>query len=87
MSNDDNNLVGNVSTVLTWIWVFVSPYLADYVTQDQFVTLGVAIVGLVIAVWSSYNPNTFKFLKNYKVAGDDGFAADESDLINEEYEC
>lgn len=83
MSND--NWEGNVSTILTWLWVIVSPYLADYFTQDQFVTLGIAIIGIVIAVWSSYNPNTFKFLHN------DGNSCDckvdsEETVMNDEYE-
>lgn len=61
---NDDNWKGNVSTILTWVWVIVAPYLADYFTQESFVTLGVAIVGIVIAVWSSCNPNSFKWLGN-----------------------
>lgn len=62
----DTNLNGNLSTIAVWIWVFISPYLTDYITQDQFSTLFVAIVGLIIALYSSYNPNSFKFLNNEK---------------------
>ena len=86
MSGNDN-WEGNVSTILTWIWVIVAPYLSEYFTQDQFVTVGIAIVGLIIAVWSSYNPNTFRFLKNDKKEADVCVCAEtEEDLINEEYE-
>lgn len=60
----DTNLTNNLSTIAVWVWVIVSPYIADYFTQDQFVTLFVAIIGLILAVYSSYNPNTFKFLGN-----------------------
>ena len=49
-----------------WVWVFISPYIAEYITQDQFTALFVAIVGLCLAIYSSYNPNTFKFLNNQK---------------------
>lgn len=80
-----NNWEGNVSTILTWIWVIVAPYLADYFTQDQFVAVGLSIVGIIIAVWSSYNPNTFGFLKNNKSECDCEFETEE-DLVNEEYE-
>ena len=61
---NDTNLTNNLSTIAVWVWVIVSPYIADYFTQDQFTTLFVAIIGLIIAVYSSYNPNTFKFLGN-----------------------
>ena len=85
MSNE--NWEGNASTILTWIWVIVAPYLSEYFTQDQFVTVGIAIVGLIIAVWSSYNPNTFRFLKNDKKEADVCVCAEtEEDLINAEYE-
>ena len=83
---NDENWEGNVSTILTWLWVIVAPYLADYFTQDQFVTVGIAIVGLCIAVWSSYNPNTFKFLDNEKKDCEcEVIVANEEDLVNEEY--
>lgn len=81
---NDENWEGNASTILTWIWVLVAPYLADYFTQDQFVTVGIAIIGLVIAVWSSYNPNTFKFLDNDKKECECVIETEE-DLVNEEY--
>ena len=82
-----DNWQGNVSTILTWVWVLVAPYLADYFTQDQFISVGLAVVGLIIAVWSSYNPNTFKFLKNdQSECSCDVETETEEDLINEEYE-
>ena len=80
-----DNWEGNASTILTWLWVIVAPYLAEYFTQDQFVTVGIAVVGLCIAVWSSYNPNTFKFLDNDKNKCDCVIVETEEGLINEEY--
>lgn len=82
---NEENWEGNVSTILTWLWVIVAPYLAEYFTQDQFVTIGLAVVGLIIAVWSSYNPNTFAFLDNEKEDCVCDVVGSEEDLINEEY--
>ena len=60
----DTNLTNNLSTIAVWVWVIVSPYIADYFTQDQFVTLFVALFGLILAVYSSYHPNKLKWLGN-----------------------
>ena len=81
----NENWEGNVSTILMWIWVLVAPYLADYFTQDQFVALGLAVVGIIIAVWSSYHPNTFAFLKNDKTGCDCSLETEEK-VLNDEYE-
>lgn len=58
MSND--NIIGNFSTIAVWIYTILAPFIAQYVSQEVFL----AIFGLILAVWSSANPNTFKFLKN-----------------------
>ena len=80
---DDNNIMGNASTIAVWVWVFISPYIAEYITQDQFTVLFTALVGLCIAVYSSYNPNTFKFLHNDK---DCTCPASNEQVLNDEYE-
>lgn len=77
-----DNLKGNLSTILVWVYVIVAPYLADYMTQDQFVTLMTAIIGICLAVYSSYNPNSFKFLGNDKECD----CEIEEIVLNEEYE-
>ena len=59
-----NNLQGNLSTILVWIYCIIAPYIAQYMSQDQFVTIMTALVGLIVAIWSAYNPNSFKFSKN-----------------------
>lgn len=82
--NDSDNWKGNVSTILTWVWVIVAPYLADYFTQESFVTLGVAIVGIVLAVWSSCNPNSFKWLGNGSEKKVDEVSIEE-EVLNDEY--
>lgn len=82
--NDSDNWKGNVSTILTWVWVIVAPYLADYFTQESFVTLGVAIVGIVIAVWSSCNPNSFEWLGNDSEKKVEEGSIEE-EVLNDEY--
>ena len=84
-----DNIKGNLTTILMYVWVLVSPYIAKYVTQDQFIALGTAIVGIVIAIVSSYYPNTFKFLNNDKECNaeylNEVFGIDE--VLNDEYEA
>ena len=77
-----NNLEGNLSTILVWIYVIIAPYICKYMSQDQFVTIMTAVVGLIITIWSAYNPNSFKFLGN---AEEEPKAETEEDLINDEY--
>lgn len=83
-----DNFIGNLSTIAVWCWVIVAPYLVDYMTQDQFIALFTAIVGIALALFSSYHPNTFKFLNN----DDDmpiGIQIDKVTLeriLNDEYE-
>ena len=57
---------GNISTIAAWIYGIIGPtYLATYgIDQGIFTVLLVIIIGVIINVWSSYNPNTFKVLGN-----------------------
>ena len=57
---------GNISTIAAWIYDIIGPtYLATYgIDQGIFTILLVIIIGVIINVWSSYNPNTFKVLGN-----------------------
>jgi hypothetical protein len=77
-----NNLQGNLSTILVWIYCIIAPYIAQYMSQDQFVTIMTALVGLIVAIWSAYNPNSFKFLGNDTP---EPKRESEEDLINDEY--
>lgn len=79
----EEDIKNNVSTIATWIYVLIAPYVAKYFTQDQFVTLVIAIVGLAIAIYSSKHPNTMAILKNNKTETQQ---ETEENLINEEYE-
>jgi hypothetical protein len=75
-----DNIQGNVSTIAVFIYTILAPYIAQYISQEVFL----AIFGLILVLWSAYNPNTFKFLGNDKPA----FALeDEEVVLNDEYEC
>lgn len=78
-----DNLTGNISTIAVWIYVILAPYISQYITQDVFI----ALVGVIIAVWSSANPNDFAFLNNdIKPCGGNCGCSSEEELVNEEYE-
>lgn len=57
---------GNISTIAAWIYGIIGPtYLVTYgIDQGTFTVLLVIIIGVIINVWSSYNPNTIAFLGN-----------------------
>lgn len=78
-----NDIRENLSTILVWIYVIIAPFIADYMSQDQFVAIATAFVGLVLAIYSSYHPNTFKFLDNNEQCA----CEVEEVVMNDEYEC
>lgn len=55
-----DNIQGNVSTIAVAIYALLAPYIAQYVSEDVFL----AIVGLILVIWSAYNPNSFAILGN-----------------------
>lgn len=69
---------GNISTIVSMLWIILSPYLAQYVTQEAFI----AICGLIIIVWSACNPNSFEVFGN---ATKKVIKTDET-VLNDEYE-
>lgn len=75
---------GNISTIATWIAVLISPFLVRYgveIDQATLVTFFTALITIIIAIWSSKNPNTFKILGNAKTP-----INPEEPVLNEEYE-
>lgn len=60
----DDNWQGNASTILMLVWVIVAPYIAQYLTQDQFTVIGVAVIGVILKLLDAYYPNTFRIFKN-----------------------
>lgn len=61
--------IGNISTIANWISILLYPIVLKYgidIDQEILTTFIYTLIVIMIAVWSSYNPNNFKFLKNFK---------------------
>ena len=71
----------NLSTFFVWAWIIIGPYLVEYMNEEQFVTLGVIIVGIIGAIYSSKHPNKLNILGNGPTPVD---AAEP--VLNDEYE-
>ena len=78
-----DNPTGNISTILKFVYMILAPYIVQYMTEDQFLVIGTALIGLIIAIVDAYYPNTFKILKN----NIEPVIETEEDLVNDEYEC
>ena len=60
-----SNHTGNISTIVKMILLTVLPYIiADTQTQDQVISIILAIVGLIIAYVDAKYPNTVALLDN-----------------------
>ena len=77
-----DNPTGNISTILKFVYMIIAPYIVQYMTEDQFLVIGTAVIGLIIAVVDAYYPNTFKFLGNAPEPMET-----EEVVMNDEYEC
>lgn len=73
------NAQGNISTVGVMIWTILCPYISQYVSQEVFL----AIFGLLIVIWSAYNPNTFAIFNNNT---EPKTVDSEEPVLNDEYE-
>lgn len=61
--------IGNISTIANWISILLYPIIVKYgieIDQEILTTFIYTLIVIAIAVFSSYNPNNFKFLKNFK---------------------
>ena len=85
MRNNDDDWQNNVSTIISFLWVFIAPYLANYFTKDQFITLVLAIISVAILVWSAFNPNRMGIFGNKEVESVTDNVESEEDLMNPEY--
>lgn len=72
----------NVSTIAVVVYGVLSPFLAQYLSADEFSALIIAILSIVLAIYSAKNPNTFKVLGNDKPK--DCICTEET-VLNEEY--
>lgn len=73
----------NVSTVAVLVYGVLSPYLAQYLSAEEFSALCIALVSIVLVLYSEKHPNTFKALGNGKY---DGNCDCEETVMNEESE-
>ena len=68
--NEELN-IGNISTIATWASILLYPFVVKYgvdIDQETLTTFIYTLIVIMIAIWSSYNPNTLKCLKNFKEA-------------------
>lgn len=57
----------NISTIATFLAICITGLLAYFgytVDQAQMASVLMSVITLIIAIWSSKNPNTFAFLGN-----------------------
>lgn len=72
----------NISTIATFLAICITGILAYFgytVDQGQMATVLMSVITLIIAIWSSKNPNTLEVLGNKT-----GPVAD-SEILNDEY--
>jgi len=74
-----DNVQGNVSTIAVAVYALLAPYIAQYISQEVFL----ALIGLLLVLWSAYNPNSFAILGNAK----EQTLETEESVLNDEYEC
>ena len=75
----------NISTIATFAAICLTTILAYFgytVDQAQATTVIMGVITLIIAIWSSKNPNTLAFLGNATDTLDT-----EEHVLNDEYEC
>ena len=77
----NDELKNNLSTIIVILTGALSPFVAQYLTHEQFSALVIAMVNVIFILYSAKYPNTMKIFGNNK--GCDG--ANEEIILNEEY--
>ena len=75
----------NISTIATFLAICITGILAYFgytVDQAQLATVLMSVITLIIAIWSSKNPNTLAILGNAPTP-----IESEETVLNDEYEC
>ena len=75
----------NISTIATFLAICITGLLAYFgytVDQAQMASVLMSVITLIIAIWSSKNPNTFACLGNAPAP-----INAEEPVLNDEYEC
>ena len=83
-----SNHTGNISTIVKMVLLTVLPYIiADSQTQDQVISIILAIVGLIIAYIDAKYPNTLSFLDNAPTLEEPAQVGEirQPIILNEEY--
>ena len=83
-----SNHTGNISTIVKMVLLTVLPYIiADTQTQDQVISIILAIVGLIIAYIDAKYPNTLSFLDNEDTLEEPAQVGEirQPIILNEEY--
>ena len=77
----DDDLKNNLSTIAVLCYAILSPYIAQYLTAEQFSALFIAIVGVIFVIYSARHPNTMG------IFGNNGCDCEmeEEIILNEEY--
>lgn len=87
----ETNYIGNISTIANWISILLYPIVLKYgidIGQEILTTFIYTLIVIIIAVFSSYNPNSFDFLGNGNLV-DIGTRLGyplEKTVLNDEYE-
>jgi type IV secretory pathway VirB2 component (pilin) len=74
----------NLSTIATFLAICITGILAYFgytVDQAQLATVLMSVITLIIAIWSSKNPNTLAILGNAPTP-----VESEETVLNDEYE-
>lgn len=61
---DIEYLKNNLSTIAVLIYGAFSPFLAQYMSAEQFSASFIAIISVILIMYSAAHPNTFQILGN-----------------------
>lgn len=76
-----DDLRNNLSTIVVILCGALSPFVAQYLTQEQFSALVIAIINVFFILYSAKYPNTFRSLGNAKY----DCTCNEETVLNDEY--
>lgn len=77
-----DDLKNNLSTIVVIVTGALSPFVAQYLTHEQFSALVIAIIDVVFILYSAKHPNTFESLGN----GRKDCTCNDETVLNDEYE-
>lgn len=73
----DDELKNELSTIAVFCYAILSPYIAQYLTSEQFSALVVAITGVLLVLYSERHPRD--------VGNKDCNCGNEEIIMNDEY--